>query len=204
MKKILPLALLVVVLTSFKSDKNYFVGMILYKNAYTDLKGNNIMERIAPFVCREQHYFIDGKNYKAYDEHNNWVQLYNSATNTYYYFNKDKTATRYDGATVTSQNFVVTKLDTTEKIAGYDCQAIQVERDNSTTIYFFRPAIKTDARAFSRHHFGEWNRYLETTGGALSLKFIMKDHKNGYIWTSTATEVKSLKLEARDFVFPED
>lgn len=204
MRKLLAITILTFVLTSFISDKDTFVGKILYKYSFTDLKGNDITDKIAPYFGREQHYFVDNSNYKAYDEKNAWMQLYNSETNSYYYFNKDNTAKKYDGATQTSKKFIVNKLDKKEKVAGYDCESIQVETDNATTIYFFNKMIKTDLKNFSKHNFGEWNRYLEATDGALSLKFVMTDHKNGYIWTSVATEVSKQNLTSSDFIFPTD
>lgn len=202
MKKLVTIAILSILFASFTTDKDGFAGKIIYKYSFTDLKGNDISDKVAPFLGREQHYYIDGKNYKAYDEKNNWMQLYNSATNKYYYFNKDKTAQQFDGAMVTSQKFEVTKLNKTEKVAGYDCQAIQVETNDATTIYYFSPAVKIDYKTFSKHSFGEWNKYLEATQGALSLKFIMTDHKNGYIWTSVAKEVTKQSFTSKDFEFP--
>lgn len=204
MKKLITIFALYISITSFKSDSNLFVGKILYKYSFTDLKGNDISENLAPFIGREQHYFIDNYNYKAYDEKDNLVQLYNSYTNSYYYFNKDKTAKKFDGATQTSQKHVVTKLGIKENIAGYDCEAIQVETDNAIIIYYFNKSLKTNPKNFSKHNFGEWNKYLEATEGSLSLKYIMKDIINGYIWTSVATEVSPQNLKPEDFLFPKD
>jgi gamma-glutamylcyclotransferase (GGCT)/AIG2-like uncharacterized protein YtfP len=204
MKKLIAISLLSVILTSFKADNDTFVGKILYKNSYTDLDGNDITEKVAPYFGRQQHYFIDNRNYKAYDESNNWSQLYNSETNQYFYFKKDKTAMKFDGSIQTSQKFIVTKLDKKELVAGYECEAIQVETDHSTTVYYYNSTIKTNSKAFSKHNFGEWNQYLEATGGALSLKFVTTNNKGGYISTSTATEVSRQNLTAKDFVFPSD
>jgi hypothetical protein len=204
MKKLLVLSVLTILTTSFTSDKETFIGKIVYKNSYADLQGNDMTEKVSSVFGREIHYFIDGKNYKAYDEKDNWIQLYNSGTNTYYHFNRDKTAMKLDGAMQTSQKIEVTKLDLREKIAGYDCQAIQIETDHSTTIYYYSPALKTDAKAFTKHNFGEWNKYLEATDGALTLKFIITNSKEGYVWTSVATEVVKQDLTATDFAFPSD
>ena len=204
MKKSIVIAFFAVILTSFTSDREPFVGKILYKYSFTDLKGNDITEKISTYFGREQNYYIDQKNYKAYDENNNWVQLYNSETNLYYSFNKEKVAQKFDGATQTSKTFKVTKLDLKEKIAGYDCIAIQVESDNSSTIYYYSPLIKTDSKVFSKHNFGEWNKYLEATDGALALKFVLTNLKHGYVWTSIASEVSKANMTSNDFVFPTD
>jgi hypothetical protein len=204
MRKLFIITILTVLLTSFNSDKETFVGKIIYNYSFTDLKGNDITGKIAPYLGREQHYFIDNLNYKAYDEKNEWMQLYNSETNSYYYFNKDNTAKKYDGAIQTSQKFKVTKLDKKEQIAGYDCESIQVEMDNATIVYFFNRTLIVSRKNFSKHNFGGWNKYLKATGGALSLKFVLIDHKKGFIWTSIATEVSRQELNSSDFVFPTD
>ena len=204
MRKLVASLILAVVLTAFTVDKDIFVGKILYQYSFSDLKGNEITEKLAPFFGREQHYFIDSENYKALDENGDLVQLYSSETNTYYYFNKGKFVQKIDGSTQTSQKAVITMLDKKEKIAGYDCNAVQIETDNATTIYYYSPSIKTDKEAFSRHNFGEWNKYLEATGGGLTLKFVMTNHKNGYVWTSVAAEVSRMDLKAEDFVLPSD
>lgn len=193
-----------IVLMSFVSDEGTFVGKILYKYSFSDLKGNDITDRLAPYLGREQYYFIDNWNYKAYDENGGEMQLYNSETNSYYYFDKENAATKYDGATETSKKFKVIKLDKKETIAGYDCEAIQVETDGTTTIYYFNRKIKTDPKNFARHNFGGWNKYLEATDGALSLKFVMTNHQRGYVWTSVATEVVAENLTSDDFVFPKN
>ncbi len=204
MKKIIALIVLTVVISSFVTTNDFFTGKIIYKFSYTDLKGNDITEKVAPILGLEQYYFINSKNYKAHDGKNNWVQLYNSETNTYYYFGKDKTAKKYDGAQASSKKFVVTKLNKKEIVAGYNCQCIQVDTDNETIIYYFSPNVRIDYPIFSKHNFGEWNKYLQATNGALSLKFVLTDHKNGFIWTSTATEITKQNLTDKDFLLPSD
>ncbi|MES2764761.1 MAG: DUF4412 domain-containing protein [Bacteroidota bacterium] len=204
MKKIFIFSFLILALSSFTEEKDFFVGKILYKFSFVDLEGNNITDKLAPYFGHEQHYFINNTNYKAYDENNSWTQLYNSESNSYYSFKKDKTAKRFDGALQTSTLSTVMKLDTKETIAGYECESIRIENDNSSTIYYFNPSIKTDSKKFEKHSFGSWNQYLEATNGALPLKFILTNKKNGYVWTSTAIEVSTLELKPADFTFPSD
>ncbi|QOI98699.1 MAG: DUF4412 domain-containing protein [Flammeovirgaceae bacterium] len=204
MKKLVSFIILATVLTSFSTDMDTFVGKILYKNSFTDLRGNDITNQLAPYFGREQHYFIDNRNYKSHNEQNALMQLYNGETNSYYYFNKDKSAIKYDAAMQTSQKFIVTNLNKKEKIAGYKCESVQVETDNTTTVYYFNKTIRTNPENFANHNFGGWNKYLKATGGALSLKFVMTDHKNGYILTSVATEVSKQHLTAADFTVPAD
>lgn len=204
MNKLLIVASAIVLLIPFKVDAPLFTGKILYKNSFVDFRGNDITDKFAPSYGRELHYYINDKNYKALDEQKNWVQLYNSDANVYYHFNKDKTARKIDGSTQTGQKFIVTKLEERATIAGYDCKALRVEEDDGITIYYYSPSIKTDPKTYSKHNLGDWNKYLEATDGALPLKFISTDHKNGYIWTSVATQVTKMNLTAKDFEFPRD
>ena len=109
---------------SFRSSEENFAGKIIYQYQFTDLAGKDITDKLAPYVGREQHYFINAGNYKSYDEHQNLMQLYNAATNQYYAVGKDKTAKKYDAAEGASQQFEVKHLTVKEKIAGYACKAV--------------------------------------------------------------------------------
>ena len=202
-KRIISASMLIILLGSLNADEGFFVGKIVYEYSFTDLEGKDITEKLAPVYGRAQHYYVDLKNYKAYDENNNWVQLYQGATNTYFYFSKDKTAQRFNASMPTSQKIAVTHLDKQEKVFGYDCKAIQIETENTTIVYYFNPSIKVDARVYTNHKIGEWHKYMETTEGALPLKFVMTNPRNGFVWTSTATTISRQALSADDFKFPD-
>lgn len=189
-------------LTSAIPVSHPFTGKIQYVYSFTDLKGKDITESTAASLGREQHYFVDDSNYKSYDEKNNLTQLYDSRNNTYYGFWKDKTAHRIDAMTRTSQQYQVTRLKQKETILGYECEAIQVVTDESTTVYYYSSQLRIDYRAFAKHNFGDWNRYLEATNGALSLKYTITNHKKGYVWTVLATKIIKMPLAAGDFEFP--
>jgi hypothetical protein len=202
MKKILCLFLLLIFLSSFIPAPVFFTGKIIYKYSYTDLQGKDISGKMAPILGREQHYFIDNKNYRALNERGQYIQLYTSATNTYYYF-RGQAVQKIDASTPTSKKVIITKSPKKEKIAGFDCIALQMETDNSTIVYYYSEKVKIDPKTYAKHHFGEWNRYLEASGGALPLKFVMTDHTNKYIWISTASEVNKKELLPADFKFPD-
>lgn len=204
MKKIISASILAVLLTSFMMSEDFFTGKIIYQYSFTDLNGKDITDKMAPYYGREQHYYIDDENYKAYDENNNWVQLYHGETNTYFYFSKDKTAQKFSASMPTAQNIKVTRIDKKEKVCGYDCNAIQIETENTTIVYYFSSSIKVDPAFYAKHKIGEWNKYMEATDGALPLKFVMTNLKNGFVWTSVATEVSRQALSADDFKFPDD
>jgi len=179
-----------------------FTGKIQYRYFFKDLQGNDITDQASSTMGREQHYFVNNSYYKSYDEADNITQLYDSRSNTYYGFWKDKTSHQIDALTRTSQQYTITKLDKRETILGYECIAIQVETDETTSIYYYSPLMRIDHQAFAKHNFGDWNRYLEATNGALSLKYIITNHKKGYIWTIVAEKITPMHLTTKDFQFP--
>jgi gamma-glutamylcyclotransferase (GGCT)/AIG2-like uncharacterized protein YtfP len=191
-------------LASFKENEKYFTGKLVYQYQFTDLTGNDITDKVAPYVGKEQHYFINEQNYKAYDEQENMVQLYHSSTNTYYAVDKTKRAQKIDASTLTSQKYTVKTLEIKETVAGYECKAMEVETDNGSIIYYYSPQIRVDSKVFSKHNYGEWNKYLEASNGALPLKYVMTNPKQGFVWIATVKQVEKLSLKAQDFELPKE
>ena len=188
--------------TALAGHAQHFKGRIHYQNTFKDLSGKDITGPLVDYLGKEQQYYISGRHYKAYNENNQLIQLYEPETNVYYLIGKGKAPEKFDAATVTSQKHVVTRLTKTEKVAGYACKAIQVETDQATIVYYYSPKVKVDPAPFARHHMGEWNQYLEATGGCLPLKYVMTNRTAGYVITSTATEVEPLPLTEADFKLP--
>jgi hypothetical protein len=202
MKKSLLVLAIAITLTSARPDRPAFTGKIKYTFTFSDLLGNDITDRMATMLGREQHYYVNDSNYKSYDESQNITQLYNGRTNTYYGFWKDKTALQIDALTRTSQQYSITKLDKTVTILGYECTAIQVETDELTSVYYYSPLLRIDQKAYLKHNFGDLNRYLEATNGALALRYVITNHKKGYVWTIHATKITKLPLRSGDFEYP--
>lgn len=199
--KTLTLLLLPLFIFVSYGSKSPFTGKILYKYSFTDLQGNDVSEQLAPYYKDGQEYFIGTDSYKSHYQQK-LTQLYNAETNSYFYIVNDSTAKRIDGATPTSDKFIVTHLKETGLVAGYKCKAVKIETDDAITVYYYSPKIRTAKQVFINHELGEWNKYLEATDGALALQFIMTKKQEGFIWTSTATEVTGLQFTASDFILP--
>jgi hypothetical protein len=201
-KKSLLLLTLAFTMISAQPESGNFTGSILYRYSFTDLKGNDITEKTGPVLGFKQHYFVSDSNYKSHDEANNITQLYDARSNMYYGFWKDKTSRRIDALYRSSNQYLITKLDSREKILGYDCVAIRVETERSSAVYYYSPRLRINAEGFARHNFGEFNQYLQATDGALSLKYVITYPKEGYVWTILAEKITPMKLAPRDFEFP--
>ncbi len=205
MKQLLILTMLALTLLSFSEEKETFSGKLVYVNTFTDLKNSDITERMVSFFGRENNYFINDSNYKAYDEKNNLLYLYNSATNTYYSCDRgEKTAEKINAEKITAKKIKITSLTNKETICGYECSSIEEKTESGTTVYFFTPAISIDKTNYSKHNYGEWNSCLDAMNGSVPLKIVYTDKKVGYIWTCKAKEVTKLSLTNKDFEFPND
>jgi len=205
MKKLLILAAMTLTLLSFRDQRVSFSGKLVYVNTFADLKNNDITESMVSFFGSENNYFINDSNYKAYNENNNLLYLYNSATNMYYSCDVDKkTAEKINAETITAKKIKIKALNDKETICGYECSSIEVKTESGTTVYFFTPSIVIDKTNYSNHNYGEWNSCLSATNGAVPLKIVYTDKKEGYVWTCKAKEVTKLNLTGKDFEFPSD
>ncbi|MEQ8526093.1 hypothetical protein [Gracilimonas sp.] len=185
--------------SSIFAQSNSFTGKILYEYSFQkpDTK-EDITDRLAPELGYEQHYFINSKNYKAYDENGNFVQSYNSETNKYYFLDPltDQIMV-INGSIKTSQNVKVTYLDDIEVIMGKKCKKLIVKTERQETIYYYSEEIRVNPEPFLNHHFGDWSYYMEASNGALPLKYVVENEQ--YTWISTAKEIEEMKLSYKDF-----
>lgn len=205
MKNTIPAALLcVIVLTSFSHAPRYFTGRIDFVYTFHDAQGNDVTEKMAPFAGRGQQYFVNEGNYKSLTDKGRFQLLYRSDSNILYQaVLPGQPIQRIDAATGASETFFVRKLTEHETVAGYDCEAVEINTDTGTTTYYYSPKITVNPLLYKRHAYGDWNRVLEATGGALPLKYSMINMKQGFmVWTITATSVKEGELNGAAFELP--
>jgi hypothetical protein len=205
MKQKLFIAIAILLSFSFNKDSKTFSGKIIYVNTFSDLKNNDLKAKLVAYFGQENNYFINDSNYKAYNENNVLLYLYNCSTNNYYSFDrKEKIAKKVNAEKITSKNIEVNMLPGKETICGYECSSLEVKTENGTTVFFFSPLIYINKTNFAKHNYGEWNSYLNATNGAIPLKIIYKSESMGFTWTSAAKEVSKLSLAQKDFEFPKD
>ncbi len=201
MKRILLLTVVTLSLFSFSHKPATSSWKLVYINTFTDLNGNDITAKMAPYFGKPNDYFINDNNYKAYNENNKLMYLYNSSTNVYYSV-INHAAEKIDAAQATPEKPRVRKLSEKVTIAGYQCSGIEMETSSSTSVYYFTPAIAINKAAYAKHNFGDWNAYLEASNGAVPLKMIQTDKKMGFKWTSVAAQAIKVNLPGTDFELP--
>ncbi|MFV1884876.1 MAG: hypothetical protein ACMZ7B_10340 [Balneola sp.] len=181
------------------AQTTYFSGKIVYENTFlTPVSGEDITEEMAEFYGKEQHYFIHFDSYKAFDEKDNFGQLYNGHDNKYYFLNPntDKIAVM-DASFQASKIVSITHSENTESILGKVCKQLTIKTTSDETTYFYSDEITVNPEKFSQHKLGDWSEFLKASNGALPLKYIVKNEN--YTWISTATSIQRMDLTRDDF-----
>ncbi len=197
---LLLMATVAIYLFSF-TDSNNFTGKIIYVYAATTADGTDITAMVAPVMGKEQHWMTDGTNYKSTDENKRLIQLYISNTNTYYGFDGAKLQ-KNDAAMETAKQVAIKHLDTKETIVGYKCKALEITTENTVTIYYYSPDLTVNIAPYAKHNYGEWNKYLKASKGALPLKFVTTFTAQGMVISATAQEVKKVTVDSSEFDLP--
>lgn len=187
-------------LTAFTPAKDgpWFSGRIVYRNQFKTLAGEDISAKLAPVLGAENLYYISDNNYKAYTEKKQLLELYTGENNKLQSFMNGQAAPVADAATGTP-GAVVTPLTETATIAGYPCQSLKVENDGVTTVYYYSPKVRVNPERYAKHLMGDWYPYLKASNGALPLRFVVTNTKQGFVWTSEASSVQTMPLTAADF-----
>lgn len=197
MKKLLVACTVLLCSFTMSADGPWFSGKIVYHNTFATLDGTDITDKLSPMLGSENLYYISDDNYKAYTEKKQLLELYNGSTNKFQFFMNGK-ATIMDAA-VGTPGAVVKPLPEKITVAGYACQSLQIDSDGNTTVYYFSPKVRVNPERYAKHQMGDWYTYLKASNGALPLKFVTTNRKQGYTWTSEATAVGNMALPASEF-----
>jgi hypothetical protein len=202
-KVILFVCVLVVQLNFINAQIKEFEGRILYKNNFFTPKGFDITTTVSTSLGMVQDYYISGNNYKSILNGTAMtMQLYIGKTNKYYMVLPNKTAQEIDGSTVSDSVISVQHINTDTLILGRKCSTIVITARLSTTTYYYDPTLKVNHERFKNHEYGNWNRYMEETEGALPIKYTIKMEL--YTWNAEAIKIENLKLTDKDFELSSD
>ena len=177
----------------------WFSGKIVYHNTFKTLAGDDISAKLAPMFGNDDPYYISDDSYKMYTEKKELVELYTGSTNQFKFYMNGKEAATMDAATGTPGT--VKPLAQTATIAGYPCQSLQITNDaeGSSTVYFYAPKLRVNPERFAKHMMGDFYTYLKATNGALPLRMVVTNTKQGFVMTSEATAVQAMTLAATEF-----
>ncbi|RZK33417.1 MAG: hypothetical protein EOO57_13225 [Hymenobacter sp.] len=190
-----------VLLCSFSMAKDgpWFSGKIVYHNTFKTLDGQDISDKLGPVFGTDDPYYINDNNYKMYTENKQLVELYTGVTNEFRFFMRGQAMPVMDAAK--GAPGTVKPLTQTATIAGYPCQSLEITNleEGSKTVYFYAPKLRVNPERFAKHAMGDFYAYLKASNGALPLRMVVTNTKQGFSMTSEATAVQAMVLTAADF-----
>ena len=198
MKKVFVAVSLLLCSFTMSADGPWFSGKIVYHNSFSTLAGQDITDKLAPMLGSENLYYVSGGDYKAYSEKKQLLELYTARDNKFQFFMNGQAVPGMDAA-VGTPGAVVKALPGKATVAGYDCQSLQIDTDGNTTVYYFSPKVRVNPELYSKHQMGDYYTYLKASHGALPLKFVVTNTKQGYKMVSEATSVEAMPLAASEF-----
>lgn len=171
MKKLIAFLVLLLVLSCKRPETKYFTGIVEY--AYTYASDSLNADSLAKVRPAEGILQYDTLNYKS-------VFISSSDTNANYYsglYNKCLSQTNYlgkyeclDYGAFTDSIISYKIIDTDEKILGYSCKILEVQKKNSWLQYYFSNDLKIAPATYRRHVSYNWDFYGEKAKGGLILK----------------------------------
>jgi len=198
MRQLIVIILILFCLPAF-GQSDSFTGKIIYEYQFLNpTSGKDITNTMKQYFGQEQHYYVNDKYYKAYDEKGQLRQLYNSKTNTYYFLNPSNSQLmELSAANKTSKVVSVEHFKETQQILGKECKKMVIKTETDETIYWYNSEITVNPENFIDHNVGNWNTYMKESSGALPLKFTVKSQN--YTWISTAIDIETIALTQQDF-----
>ena len=180
------------------SQNTYFVGHIVYKNMFFTPTGIDITDKLSEMMGKEQNYYIKSNNYKSvFNGSAMSMQLYNGFENKCYIIFPNKTGQEIDASVVSDSILSIEHISEDTLLLGRKCKKLVIKSSQSITIYYYDPNLQVDKKQYIKHEFGNWNRYLEETNGALPIKYVVKN--SIFIWDSEAVKIEEMNLMDSDF-----
>lgn len=195
MKILFPAIVTCLILNSCASEPTFFNGKISLETRYYDSLG---IEVDAKLIGRdsEMHYYVAGGNYKSLNQDSILTQLYNSATNQYYFANQNQ----FQMVDATYKHPVmgkVTEPEGTETVLGKACKKVTIQSESETTTYYYSDELRVDKSLYTKHNFWNWNLFMEASGGGVPLKYVIEFPAMTVVME--AYEIEELDLTADDF-----
>jgi len=197
MKKSVVFFLLILFIAGCKDPGNkYFTGTIEYEYSYaSDSLNVDSLTKTRP-----------SKGVLRYDTLNYQSRFTGVDTNTNYYsglLNKCLSQTNHSGnyecedyGLFTDSVISYKIIDTDEKILGYSCKILEVQKKNSWLQYYFSNELKIAPATYRQHASYNWDFYGEKANGGLILK---SEHRLKYFTLkgiATAIDIKAGNFKA--------
>lgn len=196
MNKLIAIFLSFAVMSCTAPENSYFTGIVEYDYTYsTDSLNVDSLSETRP-----------SKGILRYDTLNYQSKFTGIDTNTNYYsglLNKCLSQTNHlgnyecqDYGAFTDSVISYKIIDTDEKILGYSCKILEVQKKNSWLRYYFSSDLTIAPATYNKHASYNWDFYGEKANGGLILK---SEHRLNYFTlkgTATAINKRDGKFKA--------
>lgn len=178
-----------------------FEGRIVYQNTYESKLPGVTDEQLAMSLGSKQDYLIKGGNYKSISSGASWTwQIYLEKDNKLYNKMADSDAVLWIDGASRSSKVLNSKLNKgATDVLGHECEEVVLTLTNGVEKYYFSSKFAVDPSLYSKHIYGNWYDYLKLAK-AVPLKMIVETPE--FVITSTAVEVKAMKVAAKEFQLP--
>lgn len=180
-----------------------FEGKIVYQNTYKSKLSGVTNDQLAVSMGSKQDYFIKEGNYKSISNGASWFwQIYIGRENRLYNkIGNSDVILWMDGASRSDQ-IVETKVNReVMEVLGYKCDEAVFTLKNGSEKYYFNSKLSVDPSLYSKHLYGNWYDYLKLAK-AVPLKMVVETPE--FVMTSTAIEIKPMKVAETEFQLPKD
>jgi hypothetical protein len=185
-------------LAGLAARAQYFEGKVIYRNVVTSKTPGLSDSALGALIGNEEIYYIRGGNYESLTNGAGYsMQLYDHRSNRMY-FKKPDVDTLYwlDAGKSAEKPLSYEKREDAETVLGKRCDALVVQTETGTTVFYYSPRYKIDAAMFQKHLYGGWAFYVSQTG-CLPLKTVIDNDK--FHLETTAVEVLLLELKESFF-----
>lgn len=178
-----------------------FEGKITYQNSIKSKMPTMADEQFNSMMGTKQEYYIKEGNYKSVNNGTfmQW-QLYINKDNKLYNKMSNTETILWNDASENADSILssVVNKDALE-ILGYKCDELILTCKTGTQKYYYNSKLGVNTKLFINHKYGNWYDYLKRSN-ALPLKMIIDNQQ--YTMESVATEIKTVKLDDKEFKLP--
>lgn len=181
-------------------DEKYFTGTVDYSYTYSSDSLN--ADSLALLRTSAGRFDYDSTGYKSY--------FTGRDTLTYYYSGKrNRCITQYengerqceDYSQLTDSVLSVRMYDTDEKVLGYTCRVLEIQKGSSLVRYYVSTGLKIAPATYTRHRSYNWDTYGKEADGGLILK--MEHIFPRFTMHGIATAVRIMPGSFRAFEIPD-
>ena len=200
MKKVISQTVLLLFVLSATAQS--FEGKISYSNSYQSKLANLKSEQLNSMMGTKQDYYIKGSDYKSvFNGAFTKMQLYKALENKSYTLTGKNDTLYWEDYSTNKDEAVKYELQKNkDTVLGIACDVLIVQANKSKTYFYFNSKYSVKSELFKQHNYGNWFYTISKTK-ALPLKTIYETDQ--FIVTSTATEIKEMKLEDVFFEIPD-